>query len=308
MSVSRYSADRYWEEAVVSLRAENFIQNRKFELINASIEATFHLIHPFFGNNYVKAVTLQIRDKGKFSTVGSTGTFTAATSRLTHNFITNNITTVGFSVTDVESEVMVRIGGLVLKAYIGAYVNPTTVVLRGNNLPTSDAVVDSVLVANTLPDVNVIQLATLNINRLSTEKFILESSVTQFVEAISMEEFKAFNTTSLHNRGRIVYTNEKERIYFKAGSALASAGTLTLHYPCMPTVVVAGTDSIDVPDGVPIRLGIEHLRFSIRKQQGEKMEESALLAAFMPLLQQIALGSNREVSLEELSKKAKAIL
>jgi len=308
MSVSRYTAGRYWEEAVVSLQVPNFIQNRKYELINSSVEGVFHFIHPFFGNNYLKAVTLQIKQQGKYSTVGITGSFVASTNRLIHNSVTNNIAVIGFSVTDVESEIMVRIGGLIMKCYISSYVDPITVVLRGNNLPVSDQTVDSLMVANTLPDTSVIQLASLNINRISTEKYVLESSATQFVEAVSTEEFKAFNRSAFHNRGKVVYTAEKERIFFQYGSGLVSPGTITLHYPCLPSVVTSDVDTIDMPDGLPIRLGIEHLRMSIRKQMGEKIEETTLLSSFVPIMQQIALGVNREISLEEITQKAKAIL
>src|SRR5689334_22584320 len=251
MALSRYTAAQMWENAVLDIQAPTFNDLQRFELINQSDDAAFSLVYGLFGNAYQRSVRLQVIAQGKYSTVA--GLFQAANSSITCVALSNGSMGVGFAKTDEERDLTFRVGGMIYEVTVDKYVSPSTVIVRGNLLPSTDETVDAILMPNSILGSGIVLLTALKINRMSGAlKLNLETSVKDaVVDAASLEEYKTFSPTALQNRKRIIYALENERMLLKSG--MTNLGTLTLHYPGVPRPVGADSDEIDLPDGLPIK-------------------------------------------------------
>lgn len=305
--MSRYSAIQFWEEAVVDLNLPSYETTHRLNLINSSVDSVFQLIHGFFGQYYTRQVPLQAQANGKINS--GTGSYAYSTKQLTMTTMTNGTTTVGFSVADEGRKAVMRVGGNVWECVIDDYISSTVVQLAGNGLPSSNQTVDSFFIINSVHAVDgIILLTDLRVNALSTVKISLESTASNYVDALSIEDFKRWSTTNMNNRNRIAYCYEGNQLMCKIGSSLTNLGSMTLHYPSMPTVVTATTSTVDIPDGIPVLMGIEYLKAKILHREGQIKDMTPQLAKFRSLFGELKSNFGLEVEAEKDKDKIQAII
>ena len=84
----------------------------------------------------------------------------------------------------------------------------------------------------------------------------VQSSVTNYVEAVSPTEFQMFDPSSARNVSKIVWMRQGDSIYFAKGNNLSSLGSVTLFYPRIPNLLSLDADYVDLPDGAPIEIAL----------------------------------------------------
>lgn len=300
MSTSRFTARTFWQEAVVDLAVPTFIENDKLGLVNSAIDGVFQIIHPLLGNSFLRAVRILGNTHGKYST--ATGSFDPATAILT-------MTSISWGVKDRDREINMRVGTHIYVCYVKRWVSVSSVSLYGETLPTVNVTVDSVTVANTIPDSSIVVIKdSIRINHASTIKLNIVSSNTKFVDAVSVDDFRTFSSSTIDNRKRIVWTYQDGRINVKYGDSLASVGSMTLYFPAMPNAVLTVDDEIDLPDGFAVLCAIELLKTKILQRSGQPADVAGMIAKVSSLYAQQAKASGVEIETEAIEAKVKAVL
>ena len=80
------------------------------------------------------------------------------------------------------------------------------------------------------------------------QRFSVESSVTDFVDMVSVAEYGTFRANAYQNTGRIIYAREGDTLLFKKSTALSNFGVRTYRYSRMPEEVTANEQKVDFPD------------------------------------------------------------
>ena len=303
MGLSRYTAKMFTDEARIdtdlSVNSAIYAGGR-FDLIDSSVESVYHLLPSLMLGSYKRATIFQTRDTGK-KMISGTAAYTIADKTLVVPSMN-----ISFVASDVEKRLIMSNDVSIYEVYIDSYVSATTVKVRGNLLPGTDATMDDVRIPNSLVEDNKVLLGSLNLNRLvAPVHIVVESSMTQYVEALTMEDFAIFASDSNDNKEKIVFAFEGSSLLLKKGDNVTEYGALTLHAIMMPTPVTMDSDTIDLPDGAPIQLAIITMRNRILRRMGLPPSDPN---AMQGILQNIYQMAGAEVKLEELSSKIKALM
>jgi hypothetical protein len=197
---------------------------------------------------------------GKYYSSG--GAWSASTSTLVATMDTD------FTANDVQKMVMFRIGSYVYAGVITSVIDTITAVVSGDNLPGGDASVDDVLVAPTVWSSDGISIANIPIMRSALLKLRLDSSITDTIDMVSLEEIRRFDSTSAQNRNKIVYNINGDLILMKKGSSLTTYGTMVVRYPRIPYAVNSDDDLLDIPDGAPFNILLTALKGTLSERYG----------------------------------------
>jgi hypothetical protein len=269
MPASRdWTADKFFDAATQELTYDVndplFVQ--RYDLVNHAVEKVYEVLYPIIGNFFRKRIPYTVALPGRYLTVAGGGTFTAATKTIT----SANMNIV-FNASDVERLCIFRYNATSYATYVDSFVSSTQITVRGNSLPSSDiAALDAIEIPTTTPVDTSLMLAQLRIDRSGEQvKFSLESSVTDFVDSLSLEEYKTWRDTAVNNQKRIVYCLQGDELLVKSGSGLSTLGTLNLYYPSIPTRIVTGVDKVELPDGACMQVAIMALKMTIAKRQGK---------------------------------------
>jgi hypothetical protein len=258
------------------------------------------LLHPLMLPSYKKVINLAARDIGK-KMLSGTGAYVAATKTLTVTTMSTS-----FLATDTERKVIMSYGTAIYECFIDSWVSSTEIVVRGNLLPAVDTLMDDVRIPSNEVENDKVLLGSTRINRLlSPVHFVLESSVTNYVEAVTLEDFRVFDPAANESLDKIVFTFEGSSLLLNKGNNVSSYGALKLHAMMMPTPVSSDAMTIDLPDGQPLQLGITVLRSRILARMGKQVADSQAIGA---MVQSIYQSAGQEISVEEIANKARALM
>lgn len=302
MAISKtYTAKTVWREAIRDLVGyegeKQVLDLERFNIINRVSDQVVGMFYPLFKNQYITEQPF-VADTGcAYST--ATGTFVVATRVLAIAMNTS------FVAADVNKMIMFRVAGVVYIGYIESVVTAGSVVLQvGSGIPIANVTVDYAMMAATVPTTDTIEISTLRIKPSGGEgDLVIHSTATRSIYAVDMEEFMTFVTTAAQNSTKIVYHVTNSKIYIKKG--VASYGTITLYYPRLPVLVVADTDFIDVPEGLPTVLVIS----LVKKIVADRMNVKGAFnpADMQALVYDFWKSFDSTITLNEVKDKMKAL-
>jgi len=136
-------------------------------------------------------------------------------------------------------------------------------------------------------------------------KMEINSTSTNLIDAVSINDFNRFDPSALQNLSRIVWTYRGEKILLKKGNNVSSWGTLTLRYPRMPIRVKSDGDYIDVPDSPLIDLVIYKLRNMLAQRVSVALPDETI--KLQSLISMLYGSFAKQVPLEEVKNKVQAI-
>lgn len=237
----------------------------KYDLVNTAIEKVYSVLAPVIGNAYRMKIPYTVPLPGRYLTVAGAATFTVATSQITSSSLN-----IPFQANDLERPCMFRIGASIYWTYIDSVVSTTVITVRGNSLPPANSSIDELMIPTTTPLTTSMMLAQLRIDRSGEQtRLAVESSETQYIEPLSLEEFKTWRASALNNQQKIVYCLSGDEILLQLGSGLTTYGTLTLYAQRLPRRIQFGGDFVDIPDGAAVHIGITSLKILIARRQGK---------------------------------------
>jgi len=301
MPLSRnWTANEIWLEA---FRDVGFDQNspiviERFQLVNRAVDKVATEFSGILWPSYMEQATIVTSTSGNFGVSGMS--YVTLTSRLTATMNSS------FVAADLGKMVVFRDVASVFVGTITVIVSTTVVTLSGNNLPAADiATVNAVQMAGTTITNDQASIAGIDLLRIGGElKFSLQSSLTNYIDAVSVHEIRTFRSGSIANVNRIIWAIEGDTILLARGTSLSSYGTLTLHYPRFPTAVVADADLVDIPDGAPLSLAILHLEAIIARRLKVPVN---LRAEMQDQIRNIMQSYGLVVSSEEIEKRVAAL-
>jgi len=273
---------------------------QRHDLVNLVMQRVVDQFYSLMVQAYMTPAILTPDTTAKYAT-DATSSFTAATRTLTAADISSN-----FVAGDVGKIIVWRKSTTVSIGYIESITSTLAVVVVGDNLPSSDqATIDDVLVVPTAPSENYVSLTGLTLMRMGMPiKLEMESSVATAIEPVSLEGYRNFRTAAPQNRNKIVWAYDGDQILLKKGASLSTYGTLTLRYPRVPTLVVADSDYIDLPDGVAIVLALELLKRELLRRF-KNLEPN--LEDLRAIVQDMFRTFQGAVQTEEIDEKVKAL-
>jgi hypothetical protein len=254
------------------------------ELINRACQDVSDLFYPIMASAFMaEPETLSIATSGVNHSSG-TGTWTAATTLLTFAGMYSN-----FTADDVGKLVFMRVSHDGWFAYISDFIDGDNVNLVSATsmwpLPTTDKTVDEVLVFNTTPTADEIDISSLPIMRSEISRVVLESSnLDDPCLPLTRDQFVAFRADDIKYSQRIVYVIEGNKLRLKRGTV--EYGTLTIHYPKNSTPIDELTDYIDLPDGPAISIALARLEILMAKRIGMQLNLSQELTSQVQALYQ----------------------
>lgn len=124
-------------------------------------------------------------------------------------------------------------------------------------------------------------------------------------EPVTLDEYKAWRTTSQYNKSQIVYTITYDSILLKKGADVSSYGTLTFYYPALPVEVTQDSDSLDVPDGTAVELVILRMKKILAGRYAKPLENYDAMVG--QKIRQLFDAAGISVSNEELVKKTQSL-
>lgn len=306
MPASRqWTAGALFRHVMAELQADNQIAGvQRFAILSQiqnTIAAQFYNV---MWQTYMTPVILSIDVTANWATT-NTSTWTAATSTLTAANMN-----AAFLSTDVGKLVVFRKGASFYTGYLSTFVDSTHVKLSGYNLPTVDvSAIDTVDLVPTEVNQSIINLSTLGIMLTGEQvRLQLHSSATTDVESVSAEEVRVFRVTAPQNSMKIVWNYSGDELIFAYGNGVLAAGgpgTLTMRYPRVPIPLVADTDYMDLPDGIPMELAKIRLRKVLETQyalQGANIERDV-----PGLVSELYKNAGIMVSQEEIKSKVAAL-
>jgi len=269
---------------------------RRFELVNSIQNTVADQFYGLMWQSYMTPAVLLYQIVGKYGT--SAMSWDADANQLTAAMNAN------FEEGDAGKIVVFRSGNNVYVGIISAFISGTVVTLTGDNLPdVDDTSLDAVIMAGTAapPGSRVLSLASLPMMRTGqTLNLTLESTATKAVQAVSVEDVRMFQPNGPQNKTKIVWAYSGDEIIYDIGGSLANAGTLTVRYPRVPTQVVADTDYLDLPDGMPIQIALLLLKQMLSSPQDTRGDMARLLVDFYR-------SKGVAMSEEEIQKKVEAL-
>lgn len=273
---------------------------QRHEIVNQTQSTTVNIFYDLVSNSYLTEITILPDTTGRYTSAGA-GTWTAATKTLT--FVGMNT---DFGSGDVGKTIVFRVGALVYIGQVTAYVSGDAVKVDGHNLPSTDQVVDYVMLSSSTPTGNNISLVGLRLMRTAVTKMVLESTETETVNAISEDEIRTWQTNGPKNKKTIVWSLVGDQINLRKGDDLTTYGTFTLYYPRVPINVTADTDYLDIPDGALVDIALIKAQTMIaRRTPGVGiLDKSAELGL---LIQSLYRSAGREIGLELLKDKILAL-
>ena len=268
MSLSKsYTAFQMWSEATQDVRVgvNSSIYVDRLNLINSCVDATFNTLQPLMIKSYQRSavITKSYVDKRD---VGGSATFNPTTNILHCPAIST-----GFTVGDVGRYLVgVQAGTASWFGTVVSVIGSNDIVISANSPIASTVTLLYVFLPPTTINDDIVNLAGLRINRvIAPVNITLESSLSTTVRPETVDGLKSFNVNSDQNRKTIVFALEGETLLLRKGYSLTSYGTLTMHYPAMPTPVTSNNSMVDLPDGSSITLAITALRAKIQKRIGQ---------------------------------------
>jgi hypothetical protein len=287
----------------IGLDRNSPIFSERFDLINTAVEKVHGLFEWLIGNSYLTKTSFNSPTVGNHSTSG-TGLFTYATKAVTFSGMRTSFTSA-----DVEKLCVMRINNNLYGAFIDSYTSATAIVIRGQGLPSSvTSTIDWFGIVNSVPSDGEILLTSLNINRTSAVKIVLESSVTDFVKSASIEEYKRFRSASDGDKTKIIYSLSGDTLLLKKGDSLSTFGTMTLYYPRVPYKVTSDTHQLDLPDGACCQIALNRMRISI----ATRMNRMDLVKFYYDEMYQEVQGLYKsfgaEIDLETIKAKVSSLV
>lgn len=274
---------------------------QRFDLINQVQNAVADRFYSLMWQAYVTPAVLVYSTTGKYGASGMS--YASSTQTLTATLDTD------FEDDDVGKLVVFRYDTAVYVGIIDSITSATSVVLHGDNLPTSPiASLTAVIVAGTAPPshANAISIGSLPVMRAAQGiRLALESTSTQAVEAISLEELRAFRPSAPANAKKLVWCVSGSELLYELGDSLDTAGTLTLRYPRVPEQVYGDQDYLDLPDGIPIQIALLLLKRIIGIRFAGGAEDTSREMA--ELIGNLYQGAGVALQGEEIRKKVEAL-
>lgn len=307
MALSRtWTYADFWRSAYVDdgFDPNNAIWIMRHKLMDEAIQFTASLFYDLMGIRYMTDVTIVPDTLGRYS-ASSTGTYTAATKRIT--FVNMNT---DFGSGDVGKWLVFRVGSLVYACRVTAFIDGDNVTVDGNNLPATDQTVDYVMLVSTPPTGvgNYIVVSIWDLRLMSTGQQIrsfLQSDATTNVDVADVTAIINFRPSADANKHRIAWALSGENLLLAKGASLTTYGTLTLRYPRIPYSWTADTDYIDLPDGAAVNIALLKMKSMVQERLGRtRIDYSPQLE---PLIQSLYRTFGAEASAEILREKLKAL-
>jgi hypothetical protein len=296
----RWNSLDLWKHAIAPLADFDKMPLAWVERFDLISMMEFKIVSAFFApmsGAYMTAVPISVDASGNYAT--GSASWTALTKLLTAVMSTN------FSANDVGKTVVFRTGTSTYQGVINSFITTTTVTLQGNALPSADiASLDAVIVVNTAITNDILSLGNLAIMRSGDQvKLELESSVTDDVVPMTLEELNSMQTGDPRHTQRIAWAYSGEYLWLK--SPLASYGALILRYPRVPDAPASDTDMIDLPDGPATTLGMSILRKMVADRYlAMKFDNTAeIMEGVKAMLQNYGI----QATSEDLKKKVESL-
>lgn len=295
-----YTVADVWREAIRDIpQATSFPHFMQLPLVNRAQALISGLFYDLMSAFYMDDATIVPAATGAYST--STGTYTASTKTLTIAMSSNFISSM------IGNLIVFRVGSSVYVATILSITSTTSVVVGGYGLPASNqASVTEAIMAPTSVSSDIVSLSSMRVMMTGQQaRLSIESSITNYISPVSMDELRVWRTSAAQNAAKIVYAISGQNVYLKHGSSLASCGTLTFHYPRVAKVMTASTDYIDLPDGVAIHLLIIMVRSLVAQRIGVQMPDVSQEISQKVQMMYQTFGA--ESTSEEIKKKVEAL-
>lgn len=304
MSLSNdYTAGDVWNDAIFDFKevARQIPDFLRFHIMNRAQNLAQGLVADVVAESYLTDLTPVFDNASKVGV--SAMSWTASTRTLTATM------SVAFATTDEgkwvdffdSTALTVGYGGT-----IQSYVSTTSVIVQGDNLPTSDiAIVSNLNVIATTPSGDALDISAAKILRAGTQDRIkLLSTVTNYTKSATDMELQQFYSSAPQNVNVILWNLVGVNIYLKKGSSLSTYGTLTFRYPRLPINVTLDADYLDVLDGSMMQLTICLTKTLIAKRLGVEADYTQEIISDV---QAIYRQFDREVKLQVISKKLENI-
>jgi hypothetical protein len=166
------------------------------------------------------------------------------------------------------------------------------------------------LVYTTAPG-EAVALTGLRIARVGQQiRFHLESTATNYIEAVSVEELRVWRSGASTNLNKIVYALVGDALYLRWGDSLTNSGTLTLRYPRLPLEVTSDASYIDLPDGIAIEVAILKTKLIVQQRlitSGAKSTIPQIDNEMSALVQAMYQTFGQEVGAETIKQKVQAL-
>jgi len=259
-----YTGTLFWNAATREIKAykqNDLVYAERFNLINQACQITQGLVADVVAEAYKRDTVAVLSTTGKY---GTTGTFTASTRALVATMDSS------WSSVDIGNLVILRTGTTVYLGTVESYVSTTSVVLVGDNLPSTNvASFDTITMVGTTPTGSVISIASLRLLRYGSQlRLQLLSTATNSVLIEPSESFPRWRSGASQNLETIVWCLVGTLVYINKGDTLSSYGTLTFRYPALPDLIALDASYIDLIDGTMIQTGILVLKSLIEKRLG----------------------------------------
>jgi len=291
------TAEDLWREANRDLPpGDNIPHFERFRLMNRAIQVIASLCYDLMSQWYDTATTIIANTTGKISS--GSGTWVASTGTLTM--------TMGFTSNDVGNQIIFTLSTSVYCGFISEYLAADQVVVVGSNLPTTNISPDSAVMLGSAPQTDSISLADIRTMRTGQQvRLRLESTATDYVEAVSPDALRIWRPSEDGNYNKIVYALVGNTLFLNKGDGMDSYGTLHLFYPRIPYMLTLSTSKVDIADGMPAQLVIMYLsRLIAKRRRLTNADNIQEIAGYMQMMYSTA---GMEIDMEILSKKVQAM-
>jgi len=127
---------------------------------------------------------------------------------------------------------------------------------------------------------------------------ILESSETDSLVPMSLDELRTWQPSAEGNKKRIAWAYSGQYIFMNKGTGLTTYGSLVLRYPELPAKIVSGATAIQLPEGVMTETLILQLHKTFTKRYARQDVDTSKEMA--QLLNQFYTNYNIQKSEEEI--------
>lgn len=275
---------------------------QRFELSHHAIETLQVMLYPLLSGYFRTKVPYTVPLPSKYLTAALSATYTASTAT-----ITSSSMNISFAAVDLQRKLVFRQGANIYDVIIASVVSGTQVTVTGNSLPSSDLTLDEILIPATTPVTTHLMLGQLRILRNGPQvDMSLESTVTNYVEPLSLEEFKTWRTSAINNTSKIVYCLNGDEILTKKGDSLTTFGTLTLYFPRVAVRGIQDSDYVDFPDGGTMQLALAAMKTTIAKRQ--KKDTAFYSAMLSDWIKFLYAGAKGAAETETIANRISALL
>lgn len=292
MPLSRdYSLIKFYREAAQDLHgAMGIPRHIQKDLSNRAICTVSGEFYDLMSSSYMTDAYANLAGTHKYES-GAGSTYTASSRTVTFTTPSANLDS-----TDIGKVIMFRILTNIYLGTIESIVSTSAVVFSSTVYPSVDAVINETLVCGTTLSVGYFSIASLRIMRTHVSRIELNTTVAgATIKVGTTREVDTFINTGKNSK-TIIWALNGEYINFAIGADLVNAGTLTIRYPRVPSLVSLDADMIDLPDGTPIEIAIIYLRGLIQRRLSLPKEdnEGLLSKKIADLYRSFSMEANAE--------------